>query len=102
MRLRTMLLVALTAVVLLATLGAVPADARRRPRSYPNCPALNSVDPPGVGLVRARDRTSSGDPVTNFKRSKRLDIRNDGGGSRLFASEHDLDRDNDGVACEQH
>jgi hypothetical protein len=101
--LRMTLVSALIAAILLATVGAVASDAKRKPRSYANCTALNGVYPHGVGLTRARDRTSSGDPVTNFMRSKRLYIRNDGGSSsRLFPGEHDLDRDNDGVACEQH
>jgi Ni/Co efflux regulator RcnB len=57
---------------------------------YSNCTALNRVYPHGVGRYGARDHTSSGDPVTNFRRSTRLDLQNRG-----------LDRDKDGVACEK-
>jgi hypothetical protein len=60
-------------------------------RSYPNCKALNARYPHGVGRWGAKDRTKSGDPVTNFKRSNLLYRQNSG-----------LDRDKDGVACEKH
>jgi hypothetical protein len=52
---------------------------------------LNARYPHGVGRVGARDHTSSGDPVTDFKRSNKLYVENRG-----------LDRDKDGIACEKH
>jgi hypothetical protein len=61
------------------------------PRKYPRCKALNRVYPHGVGRRGARDRTKSGDPVTNFKRS-----------NVLYRLNRHLDRDNDKVACEKH
>jgi Ni/Co efflux regulator RcnB len=58
---------------------------------YSNCTALNRVYRHGVGRYGARDHTSSGDPVTNFKRS-----------NTLYRQNSRLDRDKDGVACEKH
>jgi Excalibur calcium-binding domain len=54
-----------------------------------------------VGRTNARDKTKSGNPVTNFKRSNTLYAYNDGKAPR-HRGEHDLDRDNDGIACEKH
>lgn len=48
----------------------------------------------------ARDKTSTGDRVTNFKVSNRVYARNDGKRPR-YAHERDLDRDDDGIACEK-
>jgi hypothetical protein len=56
---------------------------------YRNCKALNRVYPHGVGRYGARDHTS-GDPVTNFRRS-----------NRLYRLNRGLDRDKDGIACEK-
>jgi hypothetical protein len=42
------------------------------PRKYPNCKSLNRRYLHGVARLGARDRTKSGDPVTNFKRSNVL------------------------------
>jgi hypothetical protein len=58
---------------------------------FRNCSALNRVYPHGVGRYGARDHTRTGNPVTNFRRSTRLYLRNRG-----------LDRDKDGIACEKH
>lgn len=64
-------------------------------RSYDSCAALNTHYPHGVGRPGAVDHTS-GTPVTTFLPDAALYSRNDGG-----AGEHDLDRDNDGIACER-
>ena len=56
---------------------------------YKNCTALRKRHPHGVGKFGAHDRTASGDPVTNFRRS-----------NRLYRENQHLDRDKDGVACE--
>jgi hypothetical protein len=54
--------------------------------------------PHGVGLPGARDRTS-GTPVTTFVRSTVGYRMNDG---RVRSrGQYDLDRDNDGIACER-
>lgn len=82
-----------TAVVLSAT--AVPASAAPAPKSYKNCTELNKVYPHGVGLRGARDKTT-GKPVTTFRVDKTLYNLNDGG-----FRQYDLDRDNDGIACEK-
>jgi Excalibur calcium-binding domain len=59
--------------------------------SFRNCTALNRVYRHGVGKYGARDHTRSGDPVTNFKRS-----------NSLYRQNSRLDRDKDGIACENH
>lgn len=61
---------------------------------------MNNVYPHGVGRSGARDKTSTGDRVTNFRVSDRTYARNDGGSPR-YPGEYDLDRDNDGIACER-
>jgi hypothetical protein len=55
---------------------------------------MHRVYPHGVGLYGAHDKTS-GTPVTNFARRPKVYRANDGG-----YGEHDLDRDNDHIACE--
>ena len=83
----------------LATLSlAVPAEAAAV-KSYKNCTALNKVYKHGVGKKGAKDKTS-GKRVTNFKVSNALYAHNDGGKKR-YKGEKDLDRDNDGIACEK-
>ncbi|WP_261792181.1 excalibur calcium-binding domain-containing protein [Arthrobacter sp. PM3] len=99
MRLKKLIIASLagTAVVLSAT--AVPASAAPAPKSYKNCTELNKVYPHGVGRAGARDKTS-GKPVTTFRVDNTLYSYNDGAGPRHWG-EHDLDRDNDGIACEK-
>jgi len=87
---------AASAVVLSAT--AVPASAAPAPRSYKNCAELNRVYPHGVGRKGAHDSVrGKGKPVTNFRVDNTLYYLNDGG-----FRQHDLDGDNDGIACEKH
>lgn len=73
-----------------ATALAVPAEAHDT-GIHDNCTNFNRTYPHGVGRVGARDR---GGDVTTFKRSNRL---------YNTAERHnsDLDRDNDGIACEK-
>jgi hypothetical protein len=89
--------------VLITTLwlgtGAAVTQGAAKPRSFKNCTAMNKVYPHGVGRKHAHDKTS-GAPVTNFKRSNRLYSYNNGGKNRR-PNEKDLDRDNDGIACEK-
>jgi len=83
-----------------APIGAGPFDSESiptkpavRPAWTRNCTALHRRFPHGVGKVGARDRTK-GTPVTNFRRSNRL--------FRVAMSyNRGLDRDHDGIACEQ-
>lgn len=67
--------------------------------SYPDCTALRKVHPHGVGRSGAKDKTG-GTPVTTFLVNTKLYEYNDGQNDK--PGERDLDRDNDGVACEQH
>ncbi|WP_091556873.1 excalibur calcium-binding domain-containing protein [Arthrobacter sp. ok362] len=87
---------AASAVVLSAT--AMPASAAPAPKSYKNCTELNKVYPHGVGRSGARDKTT-GKRVTNFRVDNTLYSYNDGGARHR--GEYDLDRDNDGIACEK-
>jgi Excalibur calcium-binding domain len=60
---------------------------------YSNCTNVHRAYPHGIGRANARDHTS-GTPVTTFKRSDRF--------YRLAMSYNSgLDRDKDGIACEQ-
>ena len=98
MRIRSIASALITALVLaVASVGV--GEAAATPKSFKNCTAMNKVYPHGVGRKGSRDKTS-GTPVTNFKRSKRLYNANNGGKNR-HPGEKDLDRDNDGIACEK-
>jgi hypothetical protein len=80
-------------VALAAALIATSAASARIPPLYKNCTNLNKRYPHGLGKLGARDHTS-GTPVTTFRRSTRL--------YRLAMSYNKgLDRDKDGIACEQ-
>ena len=74
----------------------VPAPAKLV--SYANCAAMQEVHPHGVGRTGARDSTS-GTPVTTFLVNTKLYEYNDGKDDK--PGEKDLDRDNDGIACEK-
>jgi hypothetical protein len=95
---RTLIAVVIAALCLGAA-GAQVARGAAKPRSFKNCTAMNKVYPHGVGRKHAHDKTS-GTPVTNFKRSNKIYSYNNGGGNR-HPNEKDLDRDNDGIACEK-
>jgi hypothetical protein len=86
------------AVLLLST-GAA-AHVAAKPKSYKTCASLNHVYPHGVGRAGAKDRTASGPRVTNFRVSNTVYAYNDGKPPR-HTGERDLDRDNDGIACEK-
>jgi hypothetical protein len=83
-------------LLILSVVGAASFAATVRAVSPPwwkNCTQVNRHYPHGVGKVGAHDKTS-GDPVTNFKRSNSL---------YALAIKHNrgLDRDHDGIACEK-
>lgn len=110
---------------------AVTAEAAPAPRSYANCTALNKVYPHGVArtlpklgkngkvvmkngkvvYVKAVDKVGkTTKPVITFATSSATYDRNNGVNSvafkdkvqpRDYAGERDLDRDNDGIACEK-
>jgi hypothetical protein len=80
-------------VLALAIASTAFARTAIAPTLYTNCTNLNKRYPHGLGKLGARDHTS-GDPVTNFKRSTKL--------YKLAMSyNRGLDRDKDGVACEK-
>lgn len=95
--------VLLVAALPFAALGvASPASAAPKAASYRNCAALNAVYPHGVGKSGAKDHVSGkSQPVTNFKVSTTVYNLNNGP-HKFGGKEYDLDRDNDGVACEKH
>jgi Excalibur calcium-binding domain len=90
---------AVLAVLIAAPAGAVtdrpkgPASVSLIPRLYKNCTNFNKRYPHGVGRRLARDKTS-GEPVTNFRRSTVLY-------RRAMSYNRGLDRDKDGIACEK-
>jgi hypothetical protein len=63
------------------------------PRPFQDCRRLNAKYPHGIGKVGARDKTTTGKPVTNFKRDTY-------GYMRATYFNKGLDRDHDGIACE--
>jgi Excalibur calcium-binding domain len=71
--------------------GAATGLIRAR---WKNCTIVNKRYPHGIGKVGARDRTSGTPPVTTFRRSNLL---------YRTAKRYNktLDRDKDGIACEQ-
>jgi Excalibur calcium-binding domain len=81
-----------TAAPTALTLAAGSADAAV-PAAWKNCTAVNKRYAHGVGRVGARDKTSGG-PVRTFKHSNLLY-------SRAMSYNRGLDRDKDGIACEQ-
>ncbi|MCW2613868.1 MAG: Excalibur calcium-binding domain protein [Frankiales bacterium] len=60
-------------------------------QEYANCTELNADYPHGVGRPGAKDKTSTGNPVTDF----RVD-------QALYDANTKSDRDDDGIACEKH
>ena len=80
-------------VVLVVSVPFAGAANSRIPARWKNCTVVNKRYPHGVGRVGAHDKTS-GEPVTNFRRSNllyRTPMRYNRG----------LDRDRDGIACEK-
>lgn len=69
------------------------ADAAAVPAKWANCTTVNKRLPHGVGMAKARDKTS-GTPVTNFRRDSALYKIANAANSRL-------DGDDDGIACER-
>ncbi len=98
-RLKKLMIASLAASAVVLSGTAVPASAAPAPKSYKNCTELNKVYPHGVGRKGARDKTT-GKRVTTFRVDTTLYGYNDGAGLR-HRGEHDLDRDNDGIACEK-
>jgi hypothetical protein len=76
-------------------LAVVPAgtSAGATPYLWKNCTHVHAKYRHGVGRAGAHDRTS-GSPVTSFYRSTRLY-------NIAMSYNRGLDRDKDGIACEQ-
>lgn len=85
--------------ILALPLAATSADAAPKAKHYKTCASLNKVYPHGVGKSGAKDKTT-GKPVTSFTRSTKVYNFNNGP-RNTKTGEYDLDRDNDGVACEK-
>jgi hypothetical protein len=75
------------------------ADAAVKAKHYKSCAALQKDYPHGVGRKGAKDKTS-GTKVTTFKVSNTVYGMNNGPRDQA-TGEYDLDRDNDGIACEK-
>jgi hypothetical protein len=85
----------LAAGAVVVSVAQAPAATGAIPARWRSCKVVNERFPHGVGRRFAHDRTKSGDPVTNFRRST-LIYR------RAMRYNPDLDRDRDGIACEKH
>ena len=89
---KTLISIAVTTLAATTLTLAGPASGSTTGH-HDNCTNLNKKWPHGVGLAKARDRTS-GTPVTNFYRNTK---------EYRAADSHNgtLDADNDGIACEK-
>jgi hypothetical protein len=70
-------------------------------KSYPDCATLNRVYPHGVAKSSSVRDSTSGTPVTTFWIQPAAYIVNDGPHKANTKTDYDLDRDNDGIACEK-
>ena len=84
----------LAVVACLGTLRVGPAAAAAAPVSYVNGTAVQKTYPHGVGRANARDRVTSGQPVTTWKKDTAAY-------DRAIRANAGLDRDKDAVACEK-
>lgn len=106
MNTRTKLSVAAVAIATATTLtisGPAEADHQGKDRTYPTCKSLNRDFKHGVGKRGAVDQSSS-TRVTNFTRNTTVYLLNNGPrtpGAAPGQGQYDLDRDNDGIACEK-
>ena len=99
---RAAVLAAAAAALLVCPLGATGADGAIKAKHYSSCAKLNADYPHGVGKTGAKDKHSkSSKAVTNFKVSTKVYEMNNGKRNKA-TGEYDLDRDNDGIACEKH
>ena len=89
---KTLISIVVTTMAAATLTLAGPASAHTT-GFHDNCTNLNKKWPHGVGLAKARDRTS-GTPVTNFYRNTTAYRAAEGHNGTL-------DADNDGIACEK-
>jgi len=80
-------------LLLIITLSTFGLAQQPRPTRFANCGELNRVYPNGVGRANAKDKTSRR-PVTTFLRNTALY-------DAIVRNNANLDRDNDGIACEK-
>jgi len=85
-------LAGLTVAACLGTLLVAPAA--QAAVSYANCTAVQKTYPHGVGRANARDRVTSGRPVTTWRKDTAAY-------DRAIKANAGLDRDKDAVACEK-
>jgi hypothetical protein len=90
---RSAVVAALTATLVLAAPVGATTHQASMPWLWKNCSHVNSKYHHGVGKRYAVDKTS-GEKVTNFKRSTLLY-------RRAMSYNKGLDRDHDGIACEK-
>jgi Excalibur calcium-binding domain len=83
----------LAAGVIVLGVAPVATATGAVPSRWKNCTNVHKSYPHGVGKLHARDKTS-GTPVTTFKHSTRLY-------NVAMSYNKGLDRDKDGIACEQ-
>jgi Excalibur calcium-binding domain len=91
MRSRLLGLAAAGGLLLAGIVVPAQADAATKVPVYKNCTAMHAKYKHGVGRQGAHDKVTSGKPVTNFYVS-----------TTIYNANKKLDRDHDGVACEQH
>ena len=85
----------LSGLAVAAFLGTmVVAPAAEAAVSYVNCTAVQKTYPHGVGRANARDRVTSGTPVTTWRKDTAAY-------DRAIRANAGLDRDKDAVACEK-
>lgn len=90
---RTSAALAIASLVSTVSLAAAPSAVAHTTGIHDNCTNLNKKWPHGVGRNGAVDKTS-GTRVTNFTRNTKAYKAAEGHNGTL-------DRDNDGIACEQ-
>lgn len=101
--LRRLIVASTSTVVLMLSIGvsASSVEAAPKPKSYTSCAQLQKDYPHGVARSGAKDKVGAkAKPVTNFTVSTTVYGLNDGPRNKK-TGEYDLDRDNDGVACER-
>ena len=87
---KSLIAVTISLSLVTSTVVASVAGAAVKPKHYNNCQTLNAAYKHGVGRPSARDKTSTGHPVTNFTKS-----------AQVYNLNTARDRDKDGIACEK-
>jgi hypothetical protein len=95
----TAIIASLALAAPVAVVVATAGSAEAAPRHWSSCASMQRTYPHGVGLRNAVDRTS-GTRVRNFYKNDAL-YRANNGPRNAGTGEYDLDRDNDGIACEK-